>query len=88
MRTNEIKSEIDEIKRWEEKIKRKDLKYETKKYIYNFQQYDTIRSFADNMYTAKINIDKAEMDQSNLLKNWEEFSEKSKPRPKEGKDEK
>ena len=29
MRTNEIKNEIDEIKKWEEKIKRKDLKYET-----------------------------------------------------------
>ena len=31
MRTNEIKNELDEIKKWEEKIKRKDLKYETKK---------------------------------------------------------
>ena len=30
MRTNEIKNEIDEIKKWEEKIKRKDLKYEIK----------------------------------------------------------
>ena len=28
MKTNEIKNEIDEIKKWEEKIKRKDLKYE------------------------------------------------------------
>ena len=30
MRTNEIKNEMDEIKKWEEKINRKDLKYETK----------------------------------------------------------
>ena len=29
MRTNEIKNEIDQIKKWEETIKRKDLKYET-----------------------------------------------------------
>ena len=28
------------------------------------------------------------MDQSNLLKNWEELSEKSKPRTKKGKDKK
>ena len=28
MITNEIKNEIDEIKKWEEKIKQKDLKYE------------------------------------------------------------
>ena len=34
MRTNEIKNEIYEIKKWEEKIKRKDLKYETKICIY------------------------------------------------------
>ena len=26
-------------------FKRKDLKYETKKYVYDFQQYETIRSF-------------------------------------------
>ena len=30
MRNNEIKIEIDEIKKWEENIKRKNLKYETK----------------------------------------------------------
>ena len=45
MRTNKIKNEIDEIKKWEEKIKRKDLKYETKKYMHDFQQYETILSF-------------------------------------------
>ena len=31
MRYNEIKNEIDKIKKWKEKIKVKDLKYETKK---------------------------------------------------------
>ena len=31
MRNNEIKNEIDEIRKWEEEIKRKDLQYETKK---------------------------------------------------------
>ena len=33
MRTNEIKNEMGEIKKWEDKIKRQDLKYETNKYI-------------------------------------------------------
>ena len=37
MRTNEIKNEIDGIRKWEEKLKRKDLRNETKKYIYDFQ---------------------------------------------------
>ena len=39
-----------------------------KKSIYDFQQYETIRSFGDNIHTGKINIDEAEIDQSNLLK--------------------
>ena len=56
-------------KKWKEEIKRKNLKYETKQCIYGFQQYETIRSFGDNTYIQKFNVDEAEMDQSNLLKN-------------------
>ena len=70
MRTNEIKNEIEDIKKWEEKINRKDLKYKTNKYLYDFQQFETLfnkRSFGDSIYTGKINIDEAGMDQSNLL---------------------
>ena len=36
MRTNEIKNEIDEIRKWDQKIKRKGLKYRTNKYLYDF----------------------------------------------------
>ena len=53
-RTNEIKNEIDEIKKWEHKIKRKDWKYEKNKHIYDFQQFETIISFGDSIYTGKI----------------------------------
>ena len=80
MRNNEITNEIDEIKKWEEKIKRKDLKYGTKKYIYNFQQYETVSSLGDNIYTGKSNIDEAVMDQRNLLKNIVVFDNKSRTR--------
>ena len=88
MRTNEIRNEVYEIKKWEEKIKWKDLKYETRKYIYDFEQYKTIRSFGDSIYTRKANIVEAEADQNNPLKNIVEFTEKSRPRSKEGKDKK
>ena len=56
MKTNEIKNEIDETKKWADKIKRKDLKYETNKHIhvYDFQQFETITSFGDNIYTGKL----------------------------------
>ena len=53
MKTNEIKNEIDEVRKWEEKIKQKDLKYETKVCLYDFQKFETMRSFVDSIYTGK-----------------------------------
>ena len=53
---SEIKNEIDEIKKLEEKSKRKDLKHETKKYIFDFQQYEIIRSFGKSIDTCKAKI--------------------------------
>ena len=47
---------MDDIKRWEEK------------YTYDFQQFETIRSFGGNIYIGKVDIDEAEMYQSNLSK--------------------
>ena len=54
MRTNEIKNEINDIKKRKENIKRKDLKYETEKYKYDFQENDAIRSFGANIYKRKL----------------------------------
>ena len=68
MRTNEIKNKNYDIKNWEDKIKRKNLKYKTKNYTYDFQQYKTVRSFGESIYTRKARIAEAEEDQSNLLK--------------------
>ena len=80
MRNNEIKNEIDEIKKWEEEIKRKDLQYETKKYIHDFKRYETIRSCGNNIYTDKISIAEPEIDQSNLLKSLVKFNNRSRPK--------
>ena len=62
MRTNEIKNDIDEVKKWEDKIKQINFKHETKKHIFDFQQFELIRSVGDNIQTGKISIDEAEMD--------------------------
>ena len=70
------------------KIKRKDLKYRTNKYTYGFQQYDTRRSFGDNIYPAKITIDETEMGQANLLEHIMEFSARVRPKTAEGKNKK
>ena len=64
MRTDKIKNEIDKIKIWEDKTKRKYWKYK-----YDFQQYETIRSFGESIYSGKIIIHEADVDQTNLLEN-------------------
>ena len=53
-RNNEIKNGKDEIKTPEDKIKPKDLKYEQNKNLLDFQQFETIRSFGDCIYTGKL----------------------------------
>ena len=47
--------------------------------IYDFQQYETIRSFGDNNYTGKMNKDEVKIGKSNLLKNIVECNSKSRP---------
>ena len=80
MSTNEIKNEINETKNWEEKIKRKVLTYETRKYIFDFQQFQTTRSFGDSIYNDKINTREAKMKQVILLVNILDFRNKSRPK--------
>ena len=58
------------------------------KNIYDFQQYETIISFGDSIFTHKANIEHEanEEHQSNLLNNIVEFNNKSGSISKEGKD--
>ena len=73
-----IKNEIHEIKNWEEKIKKKKIyNMKQKKRVYDFQQYETIRSFGKTIYTQKVQKAEAKEYQSNLLKNILEFNNKS-----------
>ena len=81
IRHNEIKTGI---KKWEEKYKIRDLKDETKRHIYDLQQYEAERLFM-SIYTRKTNIVEVEGDQSSLLNNTVEFNNKSKAKSKEGK---
>ena len=62
--------------------------YKASKYKYDFLQYETIRSFGENIYNGKMNIDKAEMDRGYLLKKLVEFNNESIPRTIEEKDKK
>ena len=51
-------------------------------YKFDFQQYERIRSFGESIYTGKIFVGEAEIDQINLLKNMVNFNNKSRPTKK------
>ena len=79
---------MNQIKKWREKTKRKNLKHETKTYVYDFQQYETVRSFGDSICARKINIVEVEGDQNNLLNKMVEFNDRTRSILKERKDKK
>ena len=58
------------------------MKYEAKKYINDFQRYETIIYFGDSIYTRDVNLVYAEEDPSNLSKDAVEFNNKSRIRLK------
>ena len=60
LENNEIRNELNEIKKLEEKINRDDLKYEINKYVYNFQKFQGIRYFGDSIFDGKITISEAD----------------------------
>ena len=60
IKNNEIKTEVEDIKKWE-KVERKDLIQRANKYKHDFQQYETIKFLDESIYTSMINIDEAGM---------------------------
>ena len=68
MRTNQIRMKYMKLKNVKIKLNEK-IQNMKQKNIYDFQKYETIKSFGDNIYTGKISIYEAEMDQSNILEN-------------------
>ena len=85
---NENKKEINKIKTIEERFVRKDLIYETNKYVFNFQQFKTIKSFGESIFSCKITLDETDKKQGNLLNNIIYFNSRTKPRVKSDKEKK
>ena len=50
--------------------------FEGSKYVHNFQQFETIRSFAKNILGGKITLNNTDEDQSNLLDKVMTFKKK------------
>ena len=54
--------------------------YETDKYVYIFQHFETMRYFAKNIFKNKINLDEADKAQIALLNDLLDFKKGTRPR--------
>ena len=57
-------------------MNKEDLIFWTNKYINNFQQFENTRSFAENIFNAKIILYNVDEGQNNLLVEISQFKEK------------
>ena len=62
----EAKNQKEKILKMEKIIKREYLVYKTEKGVCNFQQYETISTFAKIFFAGKTLLDNADTEQSNL----------------------
>ena len=61
-------------------VKTEDLIYKTDKYVYNFRQYKTKRSFSKNNFAGKTTSDNVDKDQNDLLSDFIDFKKGKKLR--------
>ena len=70
----------EKIKEIQKIVNRENLIYKTNKYVYNFQQFETIKFFAKNIFAGQSTLDNADKYQSNLLHEIFDFNKNMKPR--------
>ena len=58
------------------------MKYKTSKNLFDFQKFQTIRSFDDSIPNGQITISETDEKQSHLLNNILEFYDKARPKSK------
>ena len=54
--------------------------YKTKKRVYDFKKFQTIRTFAEDIYEGEITFEEADDDQSNLANKIKDFISGTKPK--------
>ena len=83
----EARYELNKIKQIEETVDRENIVYRANKYICNFKNFRTTKTFGRDIYNSKITFKKAEEDQSSVLVEIMNFKSKIKPQNPEKKTE-
>ena len=85
---DEAKKELDKMSEIEKNVDREKLVYKTNINIYDFQNFQTIRTFGRDIYNGEISLEEANEDQETLLDEIVYFNKKTKPRNERKKQEK
>ena len=88
LNNDEAKKELDKIKEIEDTIDREKLVYKASGNTYDFRNFRTIRNFGKDIYEGEITLEEADKDQSDLLNEIKNFSDKTRPKSPEKKQEK
>ena len=86
--TDEANEELNKIKEIEKNVNREKLFYKSNKNTYNFKEFQTIRTFGEDIYNGEISLDEADEYQSDLVDKINDFIKETKPHTKEEKKEK
>ena len=85
LNNDEAKKELDKIKEIEKTVDREKLIYRGSKYTYNFENFQTIKTFGENIYDGTITLKEAKDYQNDLLVESLNFKKKTKPKSTEKK---
>ena len=77
---DEAKKQLDKISEIEKNVNREKLVYKTNIHTYDFQNFQTIRTFARDIYNGEISLEEANEDQGKLLNEIIYFNKKTKPK--------
>ena len=78
MKNDEAKKELDKIKEIEKNVDRDKLIYETNEYTYSFKNFQTIKTFGQDIYEGKITIKETNEYQADLLVEITNFKKNTK----------
>ena len=79
LKNDEALKELNKIKEIEKIVDREKLVYSASKYIHNFRNFRTIRTFGRDIYEGNITLDEASIEQDNLLRDIRNFSSRTRP---------
>ena len=78
--SDEARKGINKILKIEKNVDREKLVFEAGRYKFDFRKFNTIGTFAEDIYNGKITLEEADEDQSDLADKINEFTKKIRPK--------